>query len=124
MKEKRILSVGQCGADHVALRWSIRQHFQAEVIPAETAQIALDLLRQSDFDLVLVNRVLDRDGSPGQELIDRIKSDDALRHTPVMLISDIAAAQQAAQASGSVPGFGKSALGQQEMIEALTPFAQ
>ena len=45
-------------------------------------------LRAGEFDLVLVNRVLDADGSSGLDLIRAIKADPDLANVPVMLVSN------------------------------------
>lgn len=122
MAAKRVLNVGQCLADHQAITRAIQRHFDAEIVSADTADEALARLRQEAFALVLVNRVLDADGSSGLELIKQLKANTSLRLVPVMLVSNYAEAQQQAVAAGAVPGFGKTALGQPEMIEPLKPF--
>ena len=61
MAAKRVLSVGQCFADHGVITRTLEKHFAAEVVPAEDAAEALARLRQEAFDLVLENRILDRD---------------------------------------------------------------
>ena len=64
------------------------------------------------FDLVLVNRVLDLDGSSGLELIQTLKEDpdQPLKATPVMLVSDYPEAAADGRRAGREPGFGKSEL--------------
>jgi CheY-like chemotaxis protein len=119
---KRILSVGQCMADHSGITWMVRQHFQAEVVSAGTAADALRQLRKQAFDLVLVNRVLDRDHSSGLDVIRQIKADKDLHQLPVMLVSNYADAQEQAEKLGAVPGFGKAALGDTEVVERLQSF--
>ena len=65
MDKPRILSVGQCSFDH----GSISRHLAKATGPrspaADTKGQALTSLRAGEFDLVLVNRVLDGDGCPG-----------------------------------------------------------
>lgn len=119
MPAKRVLNVGQCGADHPAITRMIRQHFDAEVVSSDSIDEALDKLRQEPFDLVLVNRVFDADGASGVELIKQIKADAALRHLPVMLVSNYDNYQQEAVKGGAVQGFGKGALGQPQTIARL-----
>jgi len=121
MTTKRVLSVGQCGADHGGISWALRA-FDADVTPAATQEQAPQRLRKEAFDLVLVNRVFDADGGSGVDLIRAMKADDALRIMPVMLVSNYADAQQEAVEAGAAPGFGKSALGRPEMRERLRPF--
>jgi DNA-binding response OmpR family regulator len=116
---KRVLSVGHCGFDNFGIGQTIHRHFAAEVLTADFAQEALDALGQGDISLVLVNRVLDADGSAGMDLIKRIKADPALGTVPVMLVSNFEDAQKAAVEAGAVPGFGKAALGHPPTIERL-----
>ena len=122
MTAKRVLSVGQCGLDHGGIAHTFRHAFDAEVTAAATHAQALELLRKNTFDLVLVNRVLDADGDSGVDLIHQIKADEALRATPVMLVSNYADAQKEAVAEGAEPGFGKSSLGRPEMLQGVRPF--
>lgn len=118
MPARRILSIGQCFADHSSITRTVQKHFDAEVVPAATAAEALAQLRQQTFDLVLVNRVLDADGSSGVDLIKQFKRDETLK-VPVMLVSNYEDAQQQAVASGALPGFGKSALSQPRTLGRL-----
>jgi CheY-like chemotaxis protein len=118
MAVKHVLSVGQCYADHSAINRTIRQHFDAEVEAAATPAEALALLRQQPFDLVLVNRVLDTDGSSGLNLITRLK-EEKVAPVPVMLVSNYEDSQREAVRQGALPGFGKAALGQPRTLERL-----
>jgi two-component system chemotaxis response regulator CheY len=119
MSGKRILSVGQCGADHWSLETLLQRQFGAEVLGADTAADAKTQLRRGGIDLVLVNRVFDRDGSPGLDLIADLKGDAALAQVPVMLVSNHRDAQQQAMALGALPGFGKAALSAPATLEQL-----
>jgi two-component system chemotaxis response regulator CheY len=116
---KRVLSVGQCGADHWGLSRALRQAFGAEVVAAAGADEALDRLRDEAFDLVLVNRVFDADGASGVELIRRITGGAGLSPPPVMLVSNYDDAQREAVAAGAAPGFGKAGLGRPPMLERV-----
>jgi two-component system chemotaxis response regulator CheY len=109
MATRRVLSVGQCYADHCKIVQAL-QEFQFEIVSADTTEEALTQLRAGSFALVLVNRVYDGDGSLGLDLIRQVKQDAALQAVPVMLVSDYEDAQQEAVAAGAVLGFGKSAL--------------
>jgi CheY-like chemotaxis protein len=122
MSARRVLSVGQCLADHTAISWTVRQHFDAEVVPADTAAEALDRGRRETFALVLVNRILDADGSSGLDVIEQLKADEALRPIPVMLVSNYPEPQREAVERGAVPGFGKGALDQPQTIARLKAF--
>ena len=116
MSERRVLSVGQCFADHGSITRAFQQHFSAQVVPADSADEALTLLRRDRFDLVLVNRVLDADQTYGLEIIRQMKADGELASTPVMLVSNHDDAQREAVEVGSLPGFGKASLGQPQML--------
>ena len=119
MAKRQILSLGQCAADHASIRWLMQGEFGAEVVTACTYDDALAKLRQGNFALVLVNRILDYDGQPGLGFIDRLKEDAALRSLPVMLVSNYADAQAEAVAHGALPGFGKSGLEQPATLARL-----
>jgi len=119
MTTPRVLSVGQCGMDHGRIARYLRNTFGAGVDDADTAAEALDALRAGGVGLVLVNRILDADGSPGLDLIRAIKSDPALAGTPTMLVSNYPEAQREAAALGALPGFGKADVGREEARAAL-----
>ncbi len=106
----RILDVGQCGMDHGSISRHLTKTYRAEVDRASTTAEALKVLRAGRFDLVLVNRVIDRDGSPGLDLIRVLKADPELADIPVMLVSNYPEAQREAQGLGALPGFGKADL--------------
>jgi two-component system chemotaxis response regulator CheY len=118
MGTRKVLSVGQCGIDHPAIRRLLQHKFDADVIPADSADEAFAELRSQLFDLVLVNRVFDMGGS-GLEFIADLKADDALVGVPVMLVSDLPEAQRQAKELGAMPGFGKAALHRPETVELL-----
>ena len=122
MADKRVLSVGQCFADHSSIARTLREHFGAEVVAADSAGAAKELLREQSFDLVLVNRVLDADGRSGLDVIRQLKTDEALKPVAVMLVSNYDDAQREATALGAAPGFGKSALGRPAMLGRLEPW--
>ena len=109
-RSPRVLNVGQCGFDHGSISSYLADRFGARVERADGLDDAYEALRQGKFDLVLVNRVLDLDGSSGLELIQRLKDDpeESLKATPVMLVSNYPDAQQMAVELGAEPGFGKS----------------
>jgi two-component system chemotaxis response regulator CheY len=110
MARPRVLSVGQCAFDHNRIARHIEQSFRAQVQGVSTFDEALDALRSGRYDLVLVNRVNDEDEAPGLDLIRSVKAEAGLADVPVMLVSNYPEAQEAAQALGALPGFGKSEL--------------
>src|SRR5947209_3614590 len=93
MTAPRVLSVGQCGFDHGRLSRYLRDAFAAQVDAADTADEALDALRSGAYGLVLVNRMLDLDGSDGLDLVRAIKADTALADVAVLLVSNYPEAQ-------------------------------
>lgn len=119
---KRVLSVGQCCADHAGITRTLRSAFGAEVIAADSARQALEKVRQEEFALILVNRVFDADGASGLELIRALQDDERGRKVPVLLVSNYEDAQEQAVQAGAKPGFGKAALGQPHMLARLEPY--
>ena len=87
---KRLLDVGNCVPDHAAVRALVTSNFDAEIVQAHGPEDALASLRKQTFDLVLINRKLDRDYSDGIEILHQIKADPELAKTPVMLITNYA----------------------------------
>ncbi len=83
---------------------------------------ALALLGTTEFHLVLVNRQLDRDGSNGLAVIQRIKSLPELASLPVMMITNFAEHQELAVQAGAERGFGKRELGDPATRGKLAPF--
>jgi two-component system chemotaxis response regulator CheY len=104
----RILSIGQCGVDHAAISRLFRTEFSVTVDSADSLPEADELLGDNTYALVLVNRVLDADGSSGVSVLQNLIA----RHpsVPMMLISNYPDAQQEAMRLGAVEGFGKSSL--------------
>jgi CheY-like chemotaxis protein len=113
---KRVLDVGQCGPDHATIRSFLARHFDCEIVQAHGPADALEQLRGRRFDLVLVNRKLDRDYSDGIEIIRLVKADPAIADVPMMLITNYPEHQTAAAAAGAVPGFGKLEFDQPETV--------
>lgn len=105
---KRILDVGQCDPDHSGIVRYMSQHFSAEVDRAKLVDQAFQMLRDNEYDLVLVNRRFDEDDSDGLEFIRSLKADTMLGKVPVMLVTNYPEYQQKAVDAGAVPGFGKA----------------
>ena len=116
---KRVLDVGQCDPDHASLRRLIQDNFSGQMDRAHGPADTLSLLRQSHYDLVLINRKLDRDHSDGLEILRAIKADPQLAAVPVMLITNFPEHQQAAMAEGGILGFGKAELDRPETAQKL-----
>ena len=119
----RVLDIGNCSPDHAAVRRLIEGNFSgAEVVQAHGAEDALAVLKASHFDLILVNRKLDRDYSDGLDVIRQLKSDPTARTLPVMLLSNYPEYQSAAVAAGAEPGFGKLEYEREETLAKLRRF--
>lgn len=118
----KILDVGQCGFDGPRMARLWREALEAEVERADTGDEAAELLADQDFDLVLVNRVLAADRSSGLDVIERLRAQNV--HVPIMLVSDLPEAQDAAVALGAVRGFGKAHLGERSTLELVSSVAR
>jgi CheY-like chemotaxis protein len=120
--QKRLLDVGNCVPDHTAIRSLVTSYFDVEVHQAHDAEDTLAQMREQSFDLVLINRKLDRDYSDGIEILRQIKADLQLAETPVMLITNYPDHQQAAVEAGAEYGFGKLELSEPATREKLAKF--
>jgi len=121
---KRVLDVGQCAPDHYAIRQFIERSFDAQLVQTQDLDQTLSQLRGDDFDLVLINRKLDRDYSDGIEILKAIKADADLAQVPVMLITNYAEHQDLAVAAGGERGFGKNDLGSSTARELLAAYLE
>lgn len=119
---KRVLSIGQCMPDQSAISRFLKAAFDVVVDTAATGPEALDLLRKSTYDLVLVNRKLDVDYSDGIEIIQAMQADPELSPIPAMLISNYSEYQDNAVEHGAKRGFGKDDLGRSDTVARLQPF--
>jgi len=108
---RRVLDIGQCNHDH-GLITRLLAGFGAHVDRVQGLEEAKRALRKARYDLVLVNRQLDADGSPGVDVVRAIRSDadPALSAVPVMLVSNFPEAQEEAVSAGAALGFGKAEL--------------
>jgi len=119
---KRVLNVGQCSPDHASISQFLGEHFDVTIDRAALPTDALEKLRSSTFDVVLVNRKLDADYSDGIEIVKSIKADPDLASIPIMLISNFADAQAEAVQCGAEQGFGKSEFDSPDVVERLGKF--
>ena len=115
----KVLDVGNCDPDHAAIRDMLIESFDVQVDRVMFVPDAMTKLADTAYDLVLVNRLVFDDGSPGLELVRQMKRDERARRVPVMLISNLADAQAEAVAEGAVPAFGKAALGDAATMDRL-----
>jgi CheY-like chemotaxis protein len=113
----KILDVGQCGLDGPRMAALWRDQLGATVDRVANGKDAVERLKNGDYDVVLVNRVLAADGSSGLDVIEDLLS--ANKSVPVMLVSDLTDAQDAAVALGALRGFGKADLGEPATLELV-----
>ncbi len=113
----KVLSLGQCAADSFAIKQTIEATFDVEVVGVDTLSEAMAQLKDERFSLILVNRILDRDGASGLSCIEQIQNRDG--GTPIMLVSNLAGAQKQALTAGAVPGFGKAELNEPKTLTQL-----
>ena len=118
----RVLDVGNCAPDHASIAQMIESNFDATVTQVHDGDEAMESLKSGQFNLVLVNRLMDRNGASGLDVIKRIKSDATLAATPVMMITNFEEHQQLAVESGAEPGFGKQALNLPFSIQLLRKY--
>lgn len=121
---KQVLDVGNCGPDHASITRFFQSNFDCRVDQADQAADALAKVRAKaeagePYDLVVVNRKLDIDYSDGIEVIKQLKADPQIAGAPVMLITNYAEHQDAAEAAGAVRGFGKLELSDPAVIERV-----
>jgi len=116
----RVLSVGQCVPDNMSLKSFLTGTFDATYETADSKEEAVEMTKGGDYALVLVNRKLDADYSEGMEVLKAIKGES--QELPVMIVSNFEEAQQSAVAAGGEYGFGKSELGDPEVVNRLKPY--
>ncbi len=109
-KKPTVLVVGQCAFDYESIGTMLSESFGADVGAAATCEEAFQAVLTGHCDLVLVNRILDADGTSGLNLIRQWQTREETRATLVMLVSDYSEAQDAAVALGANRGFGKDTL--------------
>src|SRR5690349_7126202 len=104
----KILNIGQCDFDGPQMEDLFERKLRAQVVNADNIEQAGAALEETDFDLILVNRVLANDEESGLDVIKHLREADV--QTPMMLVSDYEEAQEQAVRRGAVHGFGKSTL--------------
>ncbi len=117
----KVLAVGHCRADSSRLAREVEKAggtFEG----VATADEAMTRLRAESYALVLTNRVIGLDERGGEALIRRVKEDPGLREVPLMLVSAIDTAQEAARRAGAEPGFGKDQLDTPKAAERISAF--
>ncbi len=125
MARKKILLVGHCGVDSPRLEQMLKSHFDVEVDRVNYMDDVVTRLQETQYDLVLINRVGYFDGKSGIELIKQLYQDEKVPpKTRLMLITNYEDAMQQAIKYGAVRGFGKSKLDHPETIELLRQYLQ
>lgn len=114
MSTKTVLSIGQCRPDSAAIAHYLKSNFGVSILTADLADEAMKTLKENKVDLVLINRVLDADGSDGMAILSSIRQNADYAALPVMLVSNYADWQQKAIAAGAIQGFGKAELNRPE----------
>ena len=117
VESPRILNVGMCQNDGPWMKRVLKKRLGVAVDDAGTASEALAKAERHRYQLILVNRELDRDQSSGLELVSGLIA--AIPQTPVMLVSDFEEAQAAAIEQGAARGFGKRDFDTPETLERL-----
>lgn len=119
---KTVLDVGNCRADHAAIRRLMEDQFAATVVQTHGLDDTLAELESRKYDLVLINRKLTRGYRDGVEVIRAMKAKEETSAVPVMLITNYPEHQQAAAELGAETGFGKAELGAPATLEKLRKF--
>ena len=123
LKTKTVALVGHCGPDSSFLRMAVSGAAPgAKVLMADSEKELDDVLGQSP-DLLLFNRVMEVGFAEreGINLMKRVK--ESHPDQKVIMVSNFAETQDAAEAAGAMPGFGKRDIGsakcKQRLGEAL-----
>lgn len=118
----RLLDVGNCNPDHYQILMMLERHFDVAVDRVMFVDDALEKMRASRYDLVLFNRLVFEDSSEGLELVRRARSAGMEPLPPMMMVSNLPEAQDAAAAEGAVRGFGKAKVHDAGTVELLGRF--
>ena len=119
---KKVLDVGQCDLDHSNITSLLKANFEVDVARAHSRSEAISMATVEGFDLVLVNRLFDADGSEGMAVVTDLKTNERTADVPVMIVSNYEEAQIAAVEAGAVRGFGKSVLGSDATLDLLKSY--
>jgi DNA-binding NarL/FixJ family response regulator len=117
---KKVVLVGHCGPDSSYLRMTIKKAVpEVEILAADDSAELTSVLEKNTPDLLLFNRELGYGFTPdlGVEVIRALRPSQP--NLKMMLVSNYADAQQAAEAAGALPGFGKRELGTPRVAELL-----
>jgi len=101
---KKVILVGNCELDGPQMKSVIENNYDAEVRDVKTMDEAEMIIDNEDLDLILVNRVGDKDGRNGLELVDKVINNDRV---PIILITNYQDKMEEAVLHGAMDGFGK-----------------
>lgn len=101
------------------MRQFLAANFECEIDRVMFVDEARARLAAERYALVLVNRLIFADASPGLPLVDVVQALPPERRPAVMVISNYNDAQAEAVSRGALPGFGKAALGTPAAIARL-----
>ncbi len=118
----KVLEIGQCNADHERIAQVLSRDFDVNIERAHSFDEAIQKALDTPFDLILINRILDADGTLGMAILHELKSQPSTAEIPVMIVSNYEETQADAVAAGAEGGFGKSALDDSETKQALSQF--
>lgn len=119
---RKVLDVGQCNADNSRITNLLKRNFDVEIHRCHSHDEAFSVALDTAFDLVLINRILDADGTEGMKVLSTLKSAAVTSNVPVMIVSNYKEAQEQAIAHGAVEGFGKSKLDSEETLAMLAQY--
>src|SRR4051812_7358269 len=112
-----ILNIGQCNVDGPRMKQLFASKLKANVLEADDAAQAQQILANEDVDIVLVNRELAFSDENGIDVIEQLRRDGL--EAPIMLVSDHEDAQKEAVQKGAMRGFGKAKLNDPETLELI-----
>ena len=121
---RKLLIVGQCDFDYQRISFVLSKIYDIEFHRADSFDDAIQKSLDQQFDLIMINRLMDLDRSEGMAILHELKSNPQTENTPAMIISDFQDAQEAAVAAGASPGFGKARLDTPQTFELLSNFLQ
>ena len=91
--KRKVLDVGQCNADNSRISQLLQKHFDAQVDRSHSLDEAVEAAANTAYDLILINRLLDANGSAGMDILASLKSNPASAEIPVMIVSNYQDAQ-------------------------------
>ena len=119
---RKVLDVGQCKPDHSRISSFLNREFDVEIHQAHSFDEAIKSALDTPFDLILINRILDADGTDGMAVLYELKTQPSTADVPVMIVSNYQNAQDIALESGAVRGFGKAELNNPATKDLLARF--